>query len=130
MRRVHGERGDIIVGWLTKIVVVLALVGVVGFDLVSVGAAKVSAADTASRAARAGADVWADTKGDVQAAYLAALRHAEEHGGAIDPADFTVATDGTVTVKVTRTATTLLLYRHGTTKKWAHVVAEGSGRAP
>ncbi|HEV2888857.1 MAG TPA: hypothetical protein VGX28_00615 [Frankiaceae bacterium] len=122
------ERGSIIVGWLTKVAVVLTLVGIVGFDLVSVATTKVSASDDAQLAARAGAETYADTHGDVQEAYAAALRHAERHGGSIDPADFVVDPDGTVRVTVVKTATTLVFYRAGATKRWAHVVAKASAK--
>lgn len=129
MRRVHGERGDIIVGWLTKITVFLALTGVLGFDLVSVATTKMSAADDAQNAARKAADVYQDTK-DVQTAYTAALDYVEERNGAIDPADFLVERDGTVRVTVQKTATTVVFYRTSKSKKWTLVKAEGSGKAP
>ena len=122
------ERGSIIVGWLTKVALVLTLVGIVGFDLVSVATTRVSAADDATHAARAGATTYADTRGDVQAAYRAALSYAEERNGTIEPKDFVVEADGTVRVKVVKTATTLVLYRAGATRKWAHVIAEGAIR--
>jgi len=125
----HDERGTIIVGWLTKVALLLTLVGILGFDVISVATTKMSAADNANNAAREGAQVYADTRGDVQEAYLAALDYAEEHGGTIEPDHFTVTDDGVVTVKITKTATTLVFYRNGATKKWAHVVAEASGKA-
>jgi hypothetical protein len=125
----HDERGTIIVGWLTKVALVLTLVGITGFDVISVATTKMSAADNATNAAREGAQTFNDTRGDVQEAYLAALDYAEEHGATIEPEDFTVADDGTVHVRLTKTATTLVFYRTGTTKKWAHVVAEASGKA-
>lgn len=120
------ERGSIIVGWLTKVAVALVLVGIVGFDVVSVGAAKVSASDNATNAAREGVETYAQSKGDINRAYRAALAYAEEHGGTIDPADFVVEPDGTVRVKVKKTATTLLFFRTGATKRWTEVVGEGS----
>jgi hypothetical protein len=125
---VHDDRGTIIVGWLAKLAIVLTVVGVLGFDMVSVAVTKVGAADDASNAARAGAVAYADSRGNVTTAYAAALAYAEQHDATIDPHDFVVQPDGTVTVKVVKTATTMVLYRSGTTRKWAHVVAEGSGR--
>lgn len=122
----RNERGSIIVGWLTKVTVALVLVGIVGFDVVSVGAAKVSASDNATNAARLGADAYADSRGDINRAYQAALAYAEQHGGTIEPTDFVVERDGTVRVKVKKTATTLLFFRTGATKKWTAVVGEGS----
>jgi hypothetical protein len=123
---VPNDRGSIIVGWLTKVAIALTLVGIVGFDVISVGAAKVSASDNAVNAARVGAEKYAESKGDVHRAYAAALGYAEDHGGTIDPADFLVERDGTIRVKVQKTATTLLFFRTGTTKKWTVVVGEGS----
>ncbi|HEX8001554.1 MAG TPA: hypothetical protein VF519_02545 [Mycobacteriales bacterium] len=123
------ERGSIIVGWLTKVALVITIVGILGFDAISVATTKMSAADDAQQAARAGADAWVDTRGDVEEAYRAALGYAEKHGGSIDPKDFVVAEDGTVRVRVVKNATTLIFYRNGTTKKWAHVEADGASRA-
>lgn len=125
----HGERGSIIVGWLTKVALVLTLVGITGFDLISVATTKVGATDDAMHAARAGADAWVSSRGDIQEAYAASLKYAEKHGGTIDPKDFAVDPDGTVHVKLVKTATTMLFYRNGTTKKWAHVEAEGRARS-
>lgn len=125
----HDERGTIIVGWLTKVALVLTLVGVMGFDLISVATTKIGATDDATNAARIGSEAWVDSRGDVQEAYAAALAYAEKKGASIDPADFSVEPDGTVRVRIVKTATTLLMYRNGTTKKWAHVVADGTGRA-
>lgn len=124
------ERGTIIVGWLTKVAVVLTLLGVLGFDVISVATTKVGATDDAQQAARLGAERYADTRGDVQEAYAAALRYAEKKGASIDPADFVVEADGTVHVTVVKTATTLVFYRAGATKKWAHITADGSAKAP
>ena len=129
MRRVHGERGDIIVGWLTKITVILVVFGVLGFDAVSVATTKMSASDDAQNAARKAADVYQDTR-DIQRAYATALAYAEERNGAIDPADFLVEPDGTVRVTVAKTATTVLFYRTGTSKKWTLISAQAASKAP
>ncbi|HEU0131310.1 MAG TPA: hypothetical protein VFQ85_10020 [Mycobacteriales bacterium] len=122
------DRGSVIVGWLTKVAVVLTLFGVVAFDGVSVMVANVSAQDTATAAAMAGADMWRPTQ-DVQKAYHAAVSYAEEHGATIAPEDFSIDPDGTVRVKVQKDATTLVLYRTKSTRKWAHIVATGSGKS-
>ena len=47
------DSGSIVLGWLTKLVVVLLLVGVVLFDFVSVGVARMTASDDANTAAQA-----------------------------------------------------------------------------
>lgn len=123
------ERGDIIVGWLTKVAIVITLVGVAGFDAISVATTRVSATDDANQAAREGAQTWVDTHGNIQKSYDAAREYAEQHHATLEPKDFVVASDGTVTVTIEKTATTLVIRRNGKTKGWAHVVAHGSGRA-
>jgi hypothetical protein len=123
------ERGDIIVGWLTKLAVAITLIGVTGFDAISVATTKMSATDTADQAAREGSDMWAESHGNIQRSYDAARRYAEQHGATIDPADFRVEADGTVRVHLKKTATTLVFYRIGATKKWAHVEADGYGKS-
>lgn len=124
------ERGSIIVGWLAKVAIALTLVGIVGFDVVSVGVAKVSASDTATNAAREGVEAFTSSKGDINRAYAAALAYAEQQGGTIDPKEFLVERDGTIRVTVRKTATTLLLFRTGATKKWTDVKGEGAAKAP
>lgn len=123
----RGDRGDVILGWFTKIAVVLALFGVMTFDAVSVGVAKMNASDTAGEAAGFGADAWSQSH-DVKAAYQAAEAYAEEHGATIDPKTFVIDPDGTVHVTLVHEATTLLLYRTKTTKKWTRIVATGARR--
>jgi hypothetical protein len=125
----QNERGDIIVGWLTKVAVVLVLFGVTGFDAISVMTTKVSASDDANQAAREGAEAWSASHGDVQKAYDAAEKYAEKHNATVDPHSFVIDADGTVRLRLEKTATTLLVYRTGKTKGWAHVAANGSGRA-
>ena len=122
------DRGDVILGWFTKIAVVLALFGLVTFDAVSVGIAKMNASDNAAEAAGFGADAWSQTH-DVRSAYQAASAYAEEHGSTIDPKKFVIDADGTVHVTLTHEATTLLLFRTKSTKKWTVIVATGARRA-
>jgi hypothetical protein len=124
----RGDRGDVILGWFTKIAVVLGLFGLVGFDAVSVGVAKMNAQDTADTAAGIGSDAW-NSSHDVRQAYKAAVEYADEHNAHIAAKSFTVAQDGTVRLTLTTDATTVLLYRTKTTKKWTHVVATGARRS-
>lgn len=123
------ERGTIILGWLTKIALVIVIVAIPAFDAVSVGVARVGASDTAQNAAITGSEVWRTTRGDVQKAYEAAVDYAADHGATIAPEQFVVAPDGTVTVTVEKDATTLVFYRVGASKKWTHVVATASGKS-
>ena len=47
----------------------------------------------------------------------------------VDAKSFTVDADGTVHLKISRTATTLVLYRIGPLKKLAHVEQTAAGRS-
>ncbi len=107
-RPVTSDRGDIVLGWLTKLVVVLSLLGLVGFDLISLGSTRFQAEDHAQSAVRAAARTWSGPA-SLQAAYEAAVAEVVQHGDTIDPQSFSVAPDGTVTLTLLRTAPTLVV---------------------
>lgn len=107
------DRGDVVLGWLTKLVATLAVVGVLGFDAVSLGSGRFQAEDHAQGAARAASAAWQGDK-RVQVAYDAALAEVVEAGDTIDTidtADFTVAADGAVTLTLHHEVSTLLVHR-------------------
>src|SRR4051812_6730333 len=106
----HGDRGDVILGWFTKIALVFVLFGLVIFDAVSVGVAKVGVQDTANDAAAEAADMYAQTH-DVRQAYKAAVEYATLHDATVPPKSFAVTGDGVVSLRIEKDATTLLLYR-------------------
>ena len=120
MPGLNGDRGDVILGWFSKIFVVLAIVGVIGFEATSIGVAHVQTQDLAKAAAREGSREWQRSK-DVQRAYQAADAVALAEKGSISPDEFIVADDGSVTVTVRKEASSLVLYRLGATKKWTVV---------
>ena len=122
-----GDRGDIVLGWLTKLVVTLAVLGVVGFDLVSLGTARFQAEDHAQAAARAANASWKSAQ-DLQRAYDAALAEVAEHGDTIDPQTFTVGTDGNITLTLHRVAPTMLVEKIGPARSWAEVDVTVSAR--
>jgi hypothetical protein len=124
------DRGDIVMGWLTKLTVIMAMVGVVLFDAISVGTTTASVADQGTSAALEASATWDQTK-DVQASYAAAVASATESNplNELDPQTFTIDPDGTVHLTVTRDAKTLILYHWGRTAKWAHVSQTAKGRS-
>ncbi len=75
------DRGGIVLGWLTKLTVALALAGIVLFDAISIGSTRATVADDGSYAAHQAADAWAETK-DIQLAYAAATSAALEQNPA------------------------------------------------
>lgn len=124
------DRGGIVVGWLTKLALVLGLLGLVAFDGISLGVAKVSAADAAQTAARdASQQVTPGKTYDPTALLQAARSEIDPAVYTLDPSDITVAADGSVSVTVHREATTLLLYRVGPLEHLVHITAQATGRA-
>lgn len=124
----RGDRGDIVLGWLTKLVVILGVLGVIGFDAISLVQARFQAADHATTAAVAAADDYRQNR-DLQRAYNAAFATVSG-SDTIETKTFAVAADGTVTLRLHREATTLMVGRIGPLKHFADAVATGTGRPP
>ena len=122
-----GDRGDIVLGWLTKLVVTMAVLGVIGFDLVALAAARFQAEDHAQTAVRAASEVY-KTPNDLQAAYDAAYAAVAEHGDRIDPQTFSIAADGRVTLTLQRTASTMIVEKVAPLRPWADVERTVSAR--
>ena len=122
-----GDRGDIVLGWLTKLVGTLAVLGIVGFDLISLGSARFSADGHAQTAAREAGAMYKSSK-DIQAAYEAAVSTASEHGDTIDPQTFTVTPEGAVTLTLTRVAPTLVIAKIPQARHWAEVEVTTTSR--
>lgn len=121
------DRGDIVLGWLTKLVAALAVLGVVGFDLIALGSARFQAEDHAQSAVRAANESYRSSK-DLQAAYDAALAEVVEHGDTIDAQSFTVGPDGRITLTLRRTAPTVLIEKVAPLRDWAQVESTVSAR--
>jgi hypothetical protein len=100
---------DVVLGWLTKLVLVLSVLGVLGLDGFAWASARVGAQDSAERAGRAAASAWEETP-HLQSAYDAALTEVGSDE-TVDPSSFTAGPDGTVTLTLRREATTLVLHR-------------------
>ena len=124
----RGDRGDIVVGWLTKIVLALAIVGVCAFEVVSIAVTKVSTKDDATTAAFEASQTWHDTN-DVQSAFNTAEAYALDHGGTVDPDSFEVEADGRVTLTLRKEATALILDKVSSAKKWLIVEETGEAKA-
>ena len=124
--RTQDDRGDIVLGWLTKLALVLGVLGLIAFDGISLVQAHFQAADRATVAAAAAADEYRGSH-DVQRAFNAA--YATVTGDdTIETKTFQVGTDGSVRLRLHHTATTLLLHRIGPIKHWAEAVETGEGR--
>lgn len=122
------DRGDIVLGWLTRLTLVLAVLAVIGFEGVSLGLSRISAQEVANDAAREAAHTYRDTR-NVQDAYAAAVRIADEGDATIEPDEFFVMKDGTVVLTARKTARSMILYRFGATKDVLEAEAEARARS-
>lgn len=124
------DRGDVLMGWLVKIALVLGILGIALFDAISIGTTSVTIADQGSYAARQASEVWAQSK-DLQKTYDAAVAAAREDNphNAVATKDFRVDADGTVHLTVARTASTIVVRRIGPIRDWARVRHTAEGRS-
>lgn len=128
--RNHGrDQGDVILSWLSRIVLVLAITAVIGFDGLSIAVAHLSATDDANTAATAASAAWRTDKGALAPTLLAAQTSAAQHDETVLPASLSVASDGTVRLRLQRHATTLVVHHVGPISSWADVIVKGSGKS-
>jgi hypothetical protein len=108
---VRCDRGDIVLGWLTKVVVALAVVALLGFDGVQVGLSSVQLQDQANGAATAGRDDYAQHH-DVARALRAAQDVAKEDNtlNVVVNGSLVVERDGAVSVTLTRPIHTVVAH--------------------
>lgn len=111
-------------GWLTKVVVVLGVLGLLSFDGISWLQANFSAADQATTAATAAAEDYRSSH-DLQHSYNAALTSVAADGDTIETNTFTVAANGAVHLVLHRTAPTLWLAKIRPLKHFTDVHAAG-----
>ena len=109
--RAHpNDRGDIVLSWLVRVIALLAVVGVMAFDVLSVGSSRLSIDDQATTAARAAADSWAASH-DLQGAFDAAWRSATEADATndVDVKSFSIDAGGVAHVTLRREAPTFIV---------------------
>jgi hypothetical protein len=111
------ERGGIITGWLLKLVISLAIFGLVAFEAGAIVVAKVTIEDIAGDAVAAAAHEYSTTKNQDEAEKAA--RDVAESKGAVLEA-FSVIEDGkAVVVTLSKPAKTLFVHRIGVIDGWA-----------
>jgi hypothetical protein len=117
----------VVVGWLTKVVIALAVLGVLLFDASALLIGRVSVADHADTAAQAAEDSWRDAH-SYPAALLAAQAAAD--GDEVVPNSLVITPDGTTELSLRRTVNTLVI-RHIHQLASLNVVTEaGSAHVP
>ena len=120
------ERGGIVFGWLVKLVVSIAIFGLVAFEAGAVIVARVTVESVASDAANEAALSYGRDH-DAEAAEQVARDYTVDHGAILER--FVVSTDGRdVSVTVAKKAKTIFLHRIGATKSWAE--ARSTRRRP
>jgi hypothetical protein len=115
----HDDAGSIVVGWLGRLVITLAILGVVAFEVLSIVVARVSIEDTGRTAADRALTTYTDSK-DSYEAFLAADAYASDNGASLVKKSFSITQDG-VSFDLKKTAPTLLLFRFDATAGWAEV---------
>jgi hypothetical protein len=107
----HGERGDIVLGWLTRLVVGLAISAVLGFDVIQVGLADVQEQDQANDAATAARDSYAQHH-DLRQALAAAQSSAHDANAdnVVVPNSLSVQPSGAVSLQLTRPIHTVVAH--------------------
>jgi Tfp pilus assembly protein PilX len=127
------DRGDIVLGWLVRVVAVLALLGLFVFEGLSLVAARVSGTDAANQIALEASEAYLNHNGSpaarTKAAGMAAHSEAGKHAAEIITNSIKVQKDGTVHLRIRRTATTLFLYRTKHTAALAVIESEGNARS-
>lgn len=105
-----GDTGDIVLGWLVRVIALLAVVGVMAFDALSVGSSRLSIDDQATTAARAAADSWAASH-DMQGAFDTAWHSATEADATndVDVKSFSIDATGVAHVTLSREAPTFVM---------------------
>lgn len=120
------DEGSIVLGWLVKIVLVLSIIGVAGFDAVSVASAHVSTSDDADSAAAAAADEYQSTH-NAKLAYAAASDEITNPSEQVVSGSLSIAADGTATLTIERKVTTLAMHDIGPLKKYTVLTVTGEG---
>ncbi|MCU1588286.1 MAG: hypothetical protein JWN31_1779 [Frankiales bacterium] len=123
------DSGSIVLGWLTKLVISLAVLGLIVFDGIALLTATLSAADHATNAAGVAADTYKASH-NVQLAYNAAETEAAKNAETVETKSFRVSDNGHVTLTIDKTATTLWMHRIGFLRKYTMVTGTGEGAPP
>lgn len=105
--RVRDERGDIISSWLVQLLIVMALVGLVGYEMLSIAITTLTLDGDAEQVADAAADAYEGGQ-DTEVALDAATQEAERRGTKV----LDLVVDGDVVfVTVTKETPTILVHR-------------------
>ncbi len=130
LRTSSGDVGGIVLGWLTRLTVVLAVVGLVAFDGISIVSSRLSLEDVGDTAARSASETWERTH-DIQAALASAQQTATEANAdtTVVPDSLSVDPDGTAHLTVRRVASTIVAHYIPPVRTWCDLRVQGVGRS-
>jgi uncharacterized membrane protein len=129
VREARTDAGTIVVGWLVKVAVVLAIFGISAVDAIAVGSAHLTTTDDANSAASSAAAEFR-TSHNVASATSAAADAITNPGEELVPDSLVIARDGSVTLSVQRKITTAVMYRIGPLKKYTVIRVKGEATPP
>jgi hypothetical protein len=104
------ERGSIVLGWLTRLTLMLTFLGLIAFEVLSIVVTRVQIQDDGFTIGQAAISSY-QQHGNPALALAAAQEAADEASATVKPKTFVVHPDGSVSFELMKTARTLLLYR-------------------
>jgi hypothetical protein len=120
MQERPADAGDMVIGWLTRVAAVLLVIGLIGFEALSIVVTKFQLGDIAASAGSTAISTYAGSH-NVATAYQQAESVAADSGATIAEKSFRVNADGSVEFTIRKTASTLLLQHLKATESWTHV---------
>lgn len=117
-----------VIGWLTRITVSLAVLFLFGYDAIALTSSHLGAQDDANTAASDAATAWHESH-TVQGA-LAAAQASLPGSEALLPESLVINTDGSVRLRVHRTTVTLVAHHLPGAGQWVAFNVTGSAPAP
>jgi hypothetical protein len=120
------ERGGIVTGWLFKLMLSLAVFGVVAFEVGAIVVAKATIESTTGDALREAVEAYRPA-GNLEQAEKAALAEVERKGAVLEAFRYDPATTEII-ITVSKEAKTLFLHRIGFAEDWA--IARTTQRRP
>lgn len=128
MRTVGNDRGAVRLITITRVVVVLAIVGVFGYDGVAVLSNHIATENDAQTAAYAASQSWHNDP-NLSLAYQAADKSVAGKGDTVLTQNFSVDTDGTIHLLVRHTVRTIVFSRVGPLKHLAVTTEHGDANS-
>ena len=120
------ERGGIVTGWIFKLILSLAIFGVVAFEVGAIVVAKVTIESVTGDALQEAVAAYRPSS-DLDAAQRAAQAEAERNGAVLESIDYDSGSTQ-LTITVSKEAKTLFIHRIGFTESWA--IARTTQRRP